>query len=157
MFVSTVMSSDEKRETIMKGVIHGACEYMVKPVRMDAVELLWQHVIRKRRNDQLKDMEQGMEDELVVEEEGEERKSMKKKKKEKRRKHKKEDQDDEGGESSDHINIALSTSTSTSAFKKPRMVWTPSLHQQFEAAVNQLGYSSMIFIFYLLSNLSLSF
>ena len=152
MFVSTVMSSDEKRETIMKGVIHGACEYMVKPVRMDAVELLWQHVIRKRRNDQLKDMKQVMEDELVVEEK-EERRSMKKKKE--KRKHKKEDQDDEGGESSDHINIAVSTSTS--AVKKPRMVWTPSLHRQFEAAVNQLGYSSMIFIFYLLSNLSLSF
>ena len=152
MFVSTVMSSDEKRETIMKGVIHGACEYMVKPVRMDAVELLWQHVIRKRRNDQLKDMKQVMEDELVVEEK-EERRSMKKKKE--KRKHKKEDQDDEGGESSDHTNIAVSTSTS--AVKKPRMVWTPSLHRQFEAAVNQLGYSSMIFIFYLLSNLSLSF
>lgn len=115
------MSSDEKRETIMKGIIHGACDYWVKPVRMDAIQLVWQHVIRKRRNG-LKEMEHAMEDDVEGgNEEGS--RSMKRKK----------DREDEGE----------SRNAMPTTVKKPRMVWTPALHQQFVAAVNQLGYSSM--------------
>ncbi|KAL6339625.1 hypothetical protein AAG906_034710 [Vitis piasezkii] len=117
-----MMSSDEKRETIMKGIIHGACDYWVKPVRMDAIQLVWQHVIRKRRNE-LKEMEHAMEDDVEGgNEEGS--RSMKRKK----------DREDEGE----------SRNAMPTTVKKPRMVWTPALHQQFVAAVNQLGYSKAV-------------
>lgn len=121
-FVScSVMSSDENRDTIMKGIIHGACDFLVKPVRMDAIQLLWQHVIRKKRTELL-EMEQAREhDEEIGNEEGGTR-DMKRKR----------DREDEGE----------SRQMTTSA-KRTRMVWTADLHRQFVAAVDQLGYSSM--------------
>ncbi|PPD67019.1 hypothetical protein GOBAR_DD36108 [Gossypium barbadense] len=44
-----MMSSDDGKGVIMKGIIHGACDYLVKPVQMEAVRLIWQHVVRKRQ------------------------------------------------------------------------------------------------------------
>ena len=32
----------------MKGVQHGACGYLLKPIRMEELQSIWQHVIRKK-------------------------------------------------------------------------------------------------------------
>ncbi|KAJ4968052.1 hypothetical protein NE237_014753 [Protea cynaroides] len=125
-----MMSADDGKDVVMKGVTHGACDYLIKPVRIEAIKNLWQHVVRKRRNE-LKEFEQSgsVEDGDRLQKASDELdysssvnegswKSSKKRK----------DDEDEGEERDD-----------TSALKKPRVVWSVELHQQFVAAVNQLG------------------
>ncbi|KAI7728494.1 hypothetical protein M8C21_016541 [Ambrosia artemisiifolia] len=46
----TMMSADDSTSVVMKGVTHGACDYLIKPVRLEALCNIWQHVVR-RRND----------------------------------------------------------------------------------------------------------
>ncbi|KAG2726410.1 hypothetical protein I3760_01G111500 [Carya illinoinensis] len=46
-----LMSADGEKNVVMKGVTHGACDYLIKPVRMEALKNIWQHVVRKRRNE----------------------------------------------------------------------------------------------------------
>ncbi|KAF6154405.1 hypothetical protein GIB67_028297 [Kingdonia uniflora] len=44
-----MMSSSDDKNIIMKGVKHGACDYLVKPVMLKDLKNIWQHVIRKNR------------------------------------------------------------------------------------------------------------
>ncbi|KAF7145401.1 hypothetical protein RHSIM_Rhsim04G0231700 [Rhododendron simsii] len=125
-----MMSADDSKDVVMKGVTHGACDYLIKPVRIEALRNIWQHVVRKRKNE-WKDVEQsgsiedGERQQKQLEDaefsssgnEGNWRSS-------KRRK----DEEDQGEDRDD-----------TSSLKKPRVVWSVELHQQFVAAVNQLG------------------
>ncbi|PIA61200.1 hypothetical protein AQUCO_00300615v1 [Aquilegia coerulea] len=125
-----MMSVDDKKEVVMKGVTHGACDYLIKPVRIEAIRNIWQHVVRKRRNE-LKEFEQSgsYEDNDRNHKASEDvdyassviEGSWKGSKK------RKEDEDD------------LEDRDDTSTMKKPRVVWSVELHQQFVAAVNQLG------------------
>ncbi|KAF8401395.1 hypothetical protein HHK36_012333 [Tetracentron sinense] len=119
---------------VMKGVKHGACDYLIKPVQVEAIRYIWQHVVRKRRNE-VKELDQSscMEDcdqhqkpsegadYVCPENEGNWRNL-------KRRK----DEEDEGEERDD-----------TSTLKKRRVVWSVELHQLFATVVNQLGNDSM--------------
>ncbi|XP_010268091.1 PREDICTED: two-component response regulator ARR2-like isoform X2 [Nelumbo nucifera] len=125
-----MMSADDGKDVVMKGVTHGACDYLIKPVRIEALKNIWQHVVRKRRND-LKELEQSgsMEDSdrhRKPSEDGDYASSVNDGnwRNSKRRK----DEEEEGEERDD-----------TSTLKKPRVVWSVELHQQFVAAVNQLG------------------
>ncbi|XP_042484211.1 two-component response regulator ARR2 [Macadamia integrifolia] len=125
-----MMSADDGKDVVMKGVTHGACDYLIKPVRIEAIKNLWQHVVRKRRNE-LKDFEQSGSvedcdrsqktsddvDYASSVNEGSWKSSKKRK-----------DDEDEGEERDD-----------TSTLKKPRVVWSVELHQQFVVAVKQLG------------------
>ncbi|CAA0821417.1 Two-component response regulator ARR1 [Striga hermonthica] len=127
-----MMSADDSKNVVMKGVTHGACDYLIKPVRMEALKNIWQHVIRKKKYE-WKEKEQEQSGSVEDSErqpkpedldysssanEGNNWKSSKKRK----------DDDDEGDERDD-----------TSTLKKPRVVWSVELHQQFVTAVNQLG------------------
>lgn len=125
-----MMSVDDKKEVVMKGVTHGACDYLIKPVRIEAIRNIWQHVVRKRRNE-LKELEQSGSyedndrnrrasedvDYASSVNEGSWKGSKKRK-----------DEEDDVDDRDD-----------TSTLKKPRVVWSVELHQQFVAAVNQLG------------------
>ncbi|XP_039060443.1 two-component response regulator ARR1-like isoform X2 [Hibiscus syriacus] len=125
-----MMSADDGKHVVMKGVTHGACDYLIKPVRIEALKNIWQHVVRKRKNEwkefeqsgsveegdrQLKQSEDA--DYSSSANEGNWRGSKKRK-----------DDEEETDERDD-----------TSTLKKPRVVWSVELHQQFVAAVNQLG------------------
>ncbi|GAA0149953.1 winged helix/forkhead transcription factor [Lithospermum erythrorhizon] len=127
-----MMSADDSKNVVMKGVTHGACDYLIKPVRMEALKNIWQHVVRKKKIEwKDKDVEQsgsvedGEQQQKASEDveysssanEGNWRSS-------KRRK----DEDEETEDRED-----------SSTLKKPRVVWSVELHQQFVAAVNQLG------------------
>ena len=53
------MSADDSKNVVMKGVTHGACDYLIKPVRIEALKNIWQHVVRKRKHEwKDKDFEQ---------------------------------------------------------------------------------------------------
>ncbi|KAG4191944.1 hypothetical protein ERO13_A07G126800v2 [Gossypium hirsutum] len=128
-----MMSSDDGKGVIMKGIIHGACDYLVKPVQMEAVRLIWQHVVRKRQR-ALEDFQQlrgnihatgrtlllKQAKNAVDQMPARERRTLK-------RARENEDEDDEG-ELSEEVTTA----------KKPRVIWTQELHDIFVIAVNQL-------------------
>ncbi|XP_056686191.1 two-component response regulator ARR11 isoform X2 [Spinacia oleracea] len=107
----------------MKGVQHGACDYLLKPIRMKELKNIWQHVLRKRMHD-VRDIE-CFEDRSGTDRShdgpyGVDQSFLKKRK----------DVDNEK-ESSD-----------PSSSKKARVVWAVELHQKFVKAVNQLGIDS---------------
>ncbi|GMI64966.1 hypothetical protein HRI_000165900 [Hibiscus trionum] len=56
-FPVIMMSADDGKHVVMKGVTHGACDYLIKPVRIEVLKNIWQHVVRKRKNE-WKDFEQ---------------------------------------------------------------------------------------------------
>ncbi|KAG5552245.1 hypothetical protein RHGRI_010359 [Rhododendron griersonianum] len=54
--ISNTTPKDSKN-VVMKGVTHGGCDYFIKPVRIEALRNIWQHVVWKRK-DVWKDFEQ---------------------------------------------------------------------------------------------------
>nr|XP_011459601.1 PREDICTED: two-component response regulator EHD1-like [Fragaria vesca subsp. vesca] len=44
-----VLSASEDTQLVMKGISNGACDYLLKPVRVEQLKLIWQHVFRIRR------------------------------------------------------------------------------------------------------------
>ncbi|KAL0457459.1 UNVERIFIED_CONTAM: Two-component response regulator ARR1 [Sesamum latifolium] len=127
-----MMSADDSKNVVMKGVTHGACDYLIKPVRMEALKNIWQHVVRKKKHEwKEKDFEQsGSVEEVERQQKPPEDVDYSSSanegnwKNSKRRK----DEEDEAEERDD-----------SSTLKKPRVVWSVELHQQFVTAVNQLG------------------
>ena len=43
------MSYDGDTNTVLKGVTHGAVDFLIKPVRLEELRNMWQHVVRKRK------------------------------------------------------------------------------------------------------------
>ena len=133
------MSVDGETSRVMKGVQHGACDYLLKPIRMKELRNIWQHVFRKRIHEarEFESLE-GFESIHLM---------------------------SNGSEQSDDGNLfALEDMTSTkkrkdvdnkhddkdlvdpSSTKKARVVWSVDLHQKFVKAVNQIGFDSKFLI-----------
>lgn len=120
----------------MKGITHGACDYLVKPVRVEELRNIWQHVVRKKVDPKSRDKSNSSYDRDQQESEGgqgpaatgntDQDGKMSRKRKD-------EEEDDEENDQDD---------VDPSAQKKPRVVWSIELHRKFVAAVNQLGLES---------------
>lgn len=123
-----VMSANGETDVVMKGITHGACDYLLKPVRIEELRNIWQHVIRRRgRGEFIKDDQSGDWDDprgLDFPSEGD---AGSRKRKEKQ---------EPGDEPLEDVN----------SLKKARVVWSVELHQQFVNAVNQLGIDSKYFL-----------
>eukprot|EP01018_Ginkgo_biloba_P032409 Gb_10394 [translate_table: standard] len=113
-----MMSANGETSVVMKGITHGACDYLIKPVRIEELRNIWQHVIRRRGREYLKEDLGECEDREVVDPP----ETISKKRKE-------TNNDDYSDEVIDDI----------SSLKRARVHWTVQLHQQFVTAVNQLG------------------
>ncbi|KAK6922333.1 SANT/Myb domain, partial [Dillenia turbinata] len=130
-----MMSVDGETSRVMKGVQHGACDYLLKPIRMKELRNIWQHVFRKKihevrdiechdilddfqmmrnRSDQSDDVHLSSGGDLTV-----------RKRKDVEHKH----DDKELGD--------------PSSAKKARVVWSVDLHQKFVKAVNQIGFEKV--------------
>ncbi|RDX71811.1 Two-component response regulator ORR26, partial [Mucuna pruriens] len=130
-----MMSVDGETSRVMKGVQHGACDYLLKPIRMKELRNIWQHVFRKRIHEarEFESFESFESIHLMR----------------------------NGSEQSDDGNLfAIEDVTSTkkrkdadnklddkefldpSSTKKARVVWSVDLHQKFVKAVNQIGFDS---------------
>ncbi|XP_039841898.1 two-component response regulator ORR25-like [Panicum virgatum] len=46
-----MLSANDEMETIMKGIMHGACDYLVKPASIEQLRNIWTHVVKKNRSD----------------------------------------------------------------------------------------------------------
>ncbi|KAJ4710097.1 Two-component response regulator [Melia azedarach] len=131
-----MMSADGRVSAVMKGIRHGACDYLIKPIREEELKNIWQHVVRKKWNEN-KELEHSgsFEDndrQKKVNDEVEYASSVNEAtegvlKAQKKRICAKEEDDGE------------LENDDPSATKKPRVVWSVELHQQFVSAVNQLG------------------
>ncbi|XP_047174709.1 two-component response regulator ARR2-like [Vigna umbellata] len=125
-----MMSADDGKSVVMKGVTHGACDYLIKPVRIEALKNIWQHVVRKKKNE-WKDAEQSgsaEEGDRQPKASDEADYSSSANEGSWRNSKKRRDEEEEAEDRDD-----------TSTLKKPRVVWSVELHQQFVAAVDQLG------------------
>ncbi|XP_037497206.1 two-component response regulator ORR21 isoform X1 [Jatropha curcas] len=131
-----MMSADGRTSAVMRGIRHGACDYLIKPIREEELKNIWQHVVRKKWHENKEHEHSGSledndrhkrgnddADHASSVNEGTEGflKCQKKRSSPK-------DEDDAEQENDD-----------PSTSKKPRVVWSVELHQQFVSAVNQLG------------------
>lgn len=137
--VVAVLSANSDPKLVMKGVTHGACDYLVKPVRIEELRNIWQHVIRRKKFDS-KNQNRSSDQDKAHQASGEDLGSPlagntdQNGKFNRKRKDDDDDSEDNGNECDD-----------TGAQKKPRVVWSIELHRKFVAAVNQLGIESEIF------------
>lgn len=128
LFVA-VLSINNDPKLVLKGVTHGACDYLVKPVRLEELQNIWQHVIRRKKfqnkaTDEVKDHQSNGEvyESPMTDNAADQKRRLNRKRKE------------EEGESEDEEDLATQ--------KKARVVWSIDLHKKFVAAVNQLGIES---------------
>lgn len=138
----------------MKGIMHGACDYLIKPVRLEELSVIWKHVARRQKS--LEEFEDAMnynhatigEDNAQAGQRGTPSGNRTRTCTGKRRK---DDSDDD--DSNDMENDGKSTK------KKARVVWSPDLHRKFVNAVSEIGVDSMFlaFIYYFLKLLNLLF
>lgn len=110
-----MMSANGETSVVMKGITHGACDYLIKPIRMEELNTIWQHVVRRSKGNDNNSPESELKNEDI---EFQDCNS-------KRRKEQAEDWD----ESVDSITNV----------KKARVNWSAPLHQKFVMAVNELG------------------
>lgn len=130
------MSVDGETSRVMKGVQHGACDYLLKPVRMKELKNIWQHVLRKKIHEgkEVESHECVREIQMMIcrsdeyddghQLNGVELGAIRKRKDIENRRH------------DDQESVDPSTS------KKARVVWSVDLHQKFVDAVNQIGFDS---------------
>ncbi|KAL2346669.1 hypothetical protein Fmac_000669 [Flemingia macrophylla] len=130
-----MLSGNGDTKLVMKGIAHGACDYLLKPVRMEELKNIWQHVIRRKKFDS-KDKKTSNRDKPASDGgnglgssgagNSEQNEKLTKKRKD-------QDEDEDEEQENDHDNEDPSTQ------KKPRVVWSVELHRKFVSAVNQLG------------------
>ncbi|XP_010265661.1 PREDICTED: two-component response regulator ORR23-like isoform X2 [Nelumbo nucifera] len=132
-----MLSANSDTNVVMKGITHGACDYLLKPVRLEELKNIWQHVVRRKKfdskghnnsNHQEKPHHGDNEGGQGPTATGNTERNGKFNRK---RKDQNEDEDEESEENG-HENEDPSTQ------KKPRVVWSVELHRKFVAAVNQL-------------------
>lgn len=115
------MSASDDEKTVMKGVRHGARDFLTKPLRLAELKNIWQHVIRKNLADPTK---------LGTRKEGKDQDIVPSKTRRQR-----------GKEKEEETNADQFDEEETSRPKKPRLHWTKELHNKFIDAVQQLGIS----------------
>lgn len=116
-----MMSGDGETDSVMKGIRHGACDYLLKPVRLKELINIWQHVVRKLVTPRdIPKEESGEWDEFPKHQDNADFDSTARKRKER---------------SEDVAQLVEDVNN----LKKARVVWSAELHQQFVNAVNYLG------------------
>nr|CAB3467268.1 unnamed protein product [Digitaria exilis] len=135
-----VLSVNGETKSVMKGITHGACDYLLKPVRIEELRNIWQHVVRrkfsKRERSNLeiyKELKPPSTDSCYGHNQIVGGASDQSGRISKKRKEMHSDEEDDGDEND------FQEGDEPSAAKKPRVVWSVELHRKFVAAVNQLG------------------
>ncbi|KAH0886172.1 hypothetical protein HID58_062268 [Brassica napus] len=111
-----MLSAHSDPKYVMKGVTHGACDYLLKPVRIEELKNIWQHVVRKNRGSNNGDKKDGSGNEGVANSDQNNGRANRKRKDQYN-----EDEDEERDDNDD-----------PSSQKKPRVVWTVELHKKFK-------------------------
>ncbi|KAL8253902.1 hypothetical protein R6Q59_032123 [Mikania micrantha] len=112
-----IVLAEDRIDVVITYITKGACAYLPKPVRMEVVRLLWQHVVRKELLG-FKKMDDGEPDSS------------------------RSGEDREFCGSSDGVSMEDEQKKVTG--KKHRLVWTDDLHQKFVDAVKLLGIQNAV-------------
>ncbi|XP_057767118.1 two-component response regulator ARR12-like [Salvia miltiorrhiza] len=126
-----MLSANSDPKLVMKGVTHGACDYLVKPIRIEELRNIWQHVIRRKKFDS-KNQNRSSDLAKAHQASGEGHGSPLAGNTDQNAKFNRKRKDDED-------EIEDNEYEDNGAQKKPRVVWTIELHRKFVTAVNQLG------------------
>lgn len=112
----------------MEGIKHGACDYLVKPVRIEELRLIWKHVMKKalQGTKGANDATDKPDTSSKLEEDNTSNSSRK-------LKDQTMDREDESNDSDEE---------EPSTQKKPRVNWSGELHAKFIDAINKLGLDS---------------
>ncbi|KAJ4873909.1 Two-component response regulator ARR10 [Raphanus sativus] len=121
-----MLSAHSDPKNVMKGVKHGACDYLVKPVRIEELKNIWQHVVRKSK---FKKMIKSIVTTNCVSEGNSDQNGVRANRK---RKDQLEEEDEEQEEQE------------RGNEKKPRVIWTRELHNKFLAAVDHVGVKNAV-------------
>ncbi|CAL5385367.1 unnamed protein product [Camellia sinensis] len=119
-----MMSANDNKELVMKGVKHGARDYLIKPLRLEEVKNIWQHVVRKNLFNTTKygTVQAGTYQNPPIP-------SSKR-----QRENRNEEEEEEEEETNTH-----NEESSAKKKKKKRVSWTGVLHNKFVDAVRLLG------------------
>jgi len=137
-----MMSANSDSSVVLRGIIHGAVDYLLKPVRIEELRNIWQHVVRRDYSAK----NSGSEDVDTVSPSKRLKTSGSNSKSDEAdrttndagsSKARKKPSNKKGGAKSNTKELDKSDMTDSS--KKPRVVWSAELHAQFVTAVNQLG------------------
>ncbi|PKU79069.1 two-component response regulator ORR22 [Dendrobium catenatum] len=136
-----MLSANGETKAVMKGITHGACDYLLKPVRIEELKNIWQHVVRRRKFDrkERRSLDNGEDCEKLQAANSEGTQAtdangpVNDNGKVNRKRKEQNDEDEDDYEEDTH------ESEDPSSQKKPRVVWSVELHRKFVAAVNQLG------------------
>ncbi|KAJ4826057.1 hypothetical protein Tsubulata_048120 [Turnera subulata] len=133
-----MLSAHSDKELVYKGVTHGAVDYLLKPVRIEELKNIWQHVIRRKKLQPKDQNRSANREEQEVEGTAEgvaaaASTSSADQSGKVSRKRKDQDEEEEEGEENDNEDEEPGSQ------KKPRVVWSVDLHRKFVAAVNQLS------------------
>ncbi|KAF7025886.1 hypothetical protein CFC21_038037 [Triticum aestivum] len=118
-----MLSVDCDKKVVMKGIEHGASDFMVKPVRTHELKNIWQHVQRWRNPKAISHISDHDSDVQRVQPATAEKSKLPGNKR------------NVGDDSNKHNE---STCVSTT-HRKPRVTWTLQLHNKFLEAINQIG------------------
>ncbi|XP_056165120.1 two-component response regulator ORR21-like [Syzygium oleosum] len=122
-----MFSSDDEKDTVVKGLKSGACDFLVKPIQINTLKILWRHVLWSNpslRNNSNKELEM-LHGSTTTSSNNTHSQAENEEENSKRLKMSSEDEADQG--------------RTKSGGKKPRVVWTPELNRMFVMAVNSLG------------------
>ena len=115
-----MMSGNGETNVVLKGITHGAVDYLLKPVRPEECSNIWQHVVRRKKDVLNKALSGPLPDGGPAEYA------------DTLGKHHRTDDDNSVGDTMESAGKDRSS-------KKPRVVWSQELHQKFVNAVNELG------------------
>ncbi|XP_045816741.1 two-component response regulator ARR12-like [Trifolium pratense] len=147
-----MLSGNGDKERVMKGVIHGACDYLMKPIRMEELQNIWQHVVRKRKKIESKDQNKdavaheekisnvdGVSDPGTTSENIANKNQIRGPKRKERSEEEEEEEEEEQEEEESEEDNDDENDEQRSTRKKPRFIWDNDLHKQFVSVVSQLG------------------
>jgi two-component response regulator (ARR-B family) len=118
----------------MKGINHGACDYLVKPVRLEQLRGIWTHVVRNSKSDPRNSISDGNDDADQKLQSGDGDKGEKDGGNHTRKYSKKKKKDIDGADEDKE--------NASSTQKRQRVQWPGELHRKFVEAVNQIGIDS---------------
>lgn len=140
-----MMSANSDSSVVLRGIIHGAVDYLLKPVRIEELRNIWQHIVRRdysstksSGSDEATTSSPNKRSKLSNSKSDENDRSMSEAASSKRKKPAKKS-GKTGKESEKREESVEKKGGEGTGAKKPRVVWSPELHAQFVTAVNQLG------------------
>ncbi|CDP18324.1 unnamed protein product [Coffea canephora] len=151
MDIPVIMTSaNNDLEVIEKGVMHGARDYLVKPVGLEILKNIWQHVIRKttynplpaqriEANRAIRIPAQQIEANMASRVPAQKMEADRAIRRSARVLHRKNHTVEDGQAVQSHDAPPLLE------HKKARVTWTPELHAKFVAAVQKLGQEGVIY------------